>query len=165
MVPGLERLERNGPRVIYRLSRRCTSPLLPPLIGWRPAKPSTNRDTSSVPARFTIRDEHRARHQLPSLSLSVSVCFLLLSPFYCALIGREIGQGSGEPISSAEEMDDGSNTFTHVTRLLDKVASTLFPFISFSNSFSLPPNLIGLVIITIRTEWNRSFDGSVNQFN
>lgn len=52
----------------------------------------------------SIYDPRRASCSTPPSLLSL---FLLSIP---ALIGREIGQGSGKPISSAEEMDDGSNT-------------------------------------------------------
>lgn len=86
---------KRPPRDLSLIDEVRTSP---PLIGRRRARPSTS------PARFTIRDEHRARHHL-LFSLFFS-CHRSIP----ALIGREIGQGSGKPISSAEEMDDGSNT-------------------------------------------------------
>lgn len=55
----------------------------------------------------SIYDPRRASCSTPPSLLSL---FFSCHRSIPALIGREIGQGSGKPISSAEEMDDGSNT-------------------------------------------------------
>lgn len=133
MVPGLERLERKGPRVIYRLSRRCSPP---PLIGRRRARPSYQRAATlySPPSPLDLRSATSivARHQ-PPLSLSLlSSCHLCSIPPGSA---AKSDRNRGDPISSAEEMD----LIRSLERLPDNIRFVLILF---------SPRLIGSCVLS-----------------